>query len=230
MNIVITGAGKGIGFAMVKYCVEKKFNNIIAISKNTLQLEKLKGEIENPKQIHIINFDLQNFSEYDALLLKVKKVSSQIDYLINNAGILISKPFHEISISDMIDTYNINVFAPFLCIQKLLPYLKNGAIINISSMGAVQGSAKFEGLTAYSSSKAALACLTEGLALELKKNNISCNTLALGAVQTEMLTKAFPNYTAETTPTQMAKFIIDFAKNTSKLINGKMIQVSNSNP
>jgi short-subunit dehydrogenase len=230
MNIVITGAGKGIGFAMVKYCIEKNFSNIIAISKNTLQLEKLKGEIENPKQIHIINFDLQNFSEYDALLLKIKKVSIQIDYLINNAGILINKPFDEISISDMIDTYNINVFAPFLCIQKLSPYLKNGAIVNISSMGAVQGSAKFEGLTAYSSSKAAIACLTEVLALELKKNNISCNTLALGAVQTEMLSNAFPNYTAETTPIQMAKFIIDFAKNTSKLMNGKIIQVSNSTP
>ena len=97
-------------------------------------------------------------------------------------------------------------------------------------MGGVQGSSKFAGLSAYSSSKSALSGLTECLAEELKEKNISVNCLALGAVQTEMLSKAFPGYKAPLQPKQMANFIVDFALTGHQYFNGKIIPVSSTTP
>ena len=94
----------------------------------------------------------------------------------------------------------------------------------------LQGSAKFPGLTAYSSSKAAIAGLTECLAEELKDKNISVNCLAIGAVQTEMLEEAFPGYKAPLSPKQMAEYIFDFALKGHQYYNGKILPVSSSTP
>src|SRR5262245_45188958 len=97
-------------------------------------------------------------------------------------------------------------------------------------MGGFQGSAKFPGLSAYSSSKSALSGLTEILAEELKEKNIAVNCLALGAVQTEMLAKAFPGYKASMQPKQMGEFIGNFALTGQKFFNGKILPVSSTTP
>jgi len=97
-------------------------------------------------------------------------------------------------------------------------------------MGGFQGSEKFKGLAGYSASKAALACLTECLAGELKANNIKANCLCLGSVQTSMLEQAFPGYQASVTAGEMAVFISNFAINAHKFINGKIIPVALTNP
>ena len=108
--------------------------------------------------------------------------------------------------------------------------LPESHVVIISSMGGIQGSVKFPGLSAYSSSKAAVINLTELLAEEYKESGPSFNVLALGAVQTEMLQEAFPGYKAPTTPSEMARFIGDFAFTGNKFFNGKILQVSNSTP
>ena len=97
-------------------------------------------------------------------------------------------------------------------------------------MGGVQGSAKFTGLSAYSSSKAALAVLTECLAEELKPFKISVNCLALGAVQTKMLANAFPDFSTSMTPESMASYILDFLVNGNKYFNGKVLPVATTTP
>ena len=97
-------------------------------------------------------------------------------------------------------------------------------------LGGVQGSVKFPGLSAYSSSKGAVITLTELLAEEYKETGPSFNVLALGAVQTEMLEEAFPGYRAPVTALGMATYIKDFALTGQKLYNGKLLQVSNSTP
>ncbi len=97
-------------------------------------------------------------------------------------------------------------------------------------MGGVQGSAKFPGLAAYSSSKGALITLTELLAEEFKQTGPSFNVLALGAVQTEMLEEAFPGYKAPLTARQMAQYIIDFSLTGNTFYNGKVLEVSSSTP
>ena len=99
-----------------------------------------------------------------------------------------------------------------------------------SSIGGISGSSKFPGLTAYSSSKGALNILTEVLAEEFKESGPKFNSLSLGSVNTPMLNKAFPGYKAQVDPNEMASFIFDFANNSSKVFNGKVIPVSSSNP
>jgi NAD(P)-dependent dehydrogenase (short-subunit alcohol dehydrogenase family) len=97
-------------------------------------------------------------------------------------------------------------------------------------MGGIQGSLKFPGLAAYSSSKGAVITLSELLSEEYKEQGIAFNVLALGAVQTEMLEEAFPGYEAPISATEMASYIADFALTANKYYNGKVLQVSSTNP
>jgi 3-oxoacyl-[acyl-carrier protein] reductase len=102
-------------------------------------------------------------------------------------------------------------------------------IVNISSVGGVNNTSKFPGLSIYSSSKGALTTLSECLAEELK-GKISVNTLALGAVDTEMLQQAFPGYKAPLSSYEMAKYVADFALFGNNFMNGQIIKVALSNP
>jgi NAD(P)-dependent dehydrogenase (short-subunit alcohol dehydrogenase family) len=155
----------------------------------------------------------------------------QVDILINNAGYLVNKPFSEITSEEFKRCYNVNLFGVVDVAKTVLPFMtKNGHVVNISSMGGIQGSTKFSGLSAYSSSKGALITLTEVLAEEFKETGPSFNVLALGAVQTEMLEEAFPGYKASLSAIEMAKYIADFALKGNKFYNGKVLQVSNSTP
>jgi short-subunit dehydrogenase len=160
----------------------------------------------------------------------LSKRNIKIDILINNAGYLSNELFSETSYKSFKDTFDVNVFGLAEITRSLIPLInKTGHVINISSIGGVNGSKKFPGLSVYSSSKAAVIALTEVLSEEYS-DGPSFNVLALGAVQTKMLKEAFPDYNADTNPDEMAKYIIDFALNGSKLFNGKLISVSNSNP
>jgi NAD(P)-dependent dehydrogenase (short-subunit alcohol dehydrogenase family) len=145
-------------------------------------------------------------------------------------GYLVSQLFGDTTYDSFKETFDVNVFGLVEITRSLIPIINsNGHVINISSIGGVNGSKKFPGLSAYSSSKAAVIALTEVLAEE-HQNGPSFNVLALGAVQTKMLKEAFPDYNADTKPEEMAKYILDFAINGNKLFNGKLISVSNSNP
>jgi 3-oxoacyl-[acyl-carrier protein] reductase len=238
MNIIITGTSSGIGYEMVKLFAKESTHTIIAISRNQPKLEKLKKECQqiNPtSSVKIISYDLNLFIQknYSQELSDVLTIISHIDILINNAGLLIHKPFAEFDIDEMQEMFNVNFFSQALLIRYLLPFMgKEGHshIINISSMGGFQGSSKFNGLSHYSASKAALANLTECLAEEYKGSRISFNCLALGAVETEMLNKAFPGYQAPLKASEMASFIVDFAKNGWKYFNGKILPVAVTTP
>ncbi len=233
MNILITGASKGIGNKLCQKFLNDGEHNIIAISRTTDVFDKQIVSLanKNNSSFTYLNFDLAEINFKKSLLPEVIKKLQTIDIIINNAGILINKPFEELTDNDFDSTFNLNVKSIFRLIRDLLPVIKSGAhIVNISSMGGLQGSAKFNGLSLYSASKGALAVLTECLAEELKDKGISSNALALGAVQTEMLSKAFPGYKAPTTATEMADFIYDFALNGNKYYNGKILPVSISTP
>ncbi|MCL4145419.1 UNVERIFIED_CONTAM: hypothetical protein GTU68_065187 [Idotea baltica] len=156
---------------------------------------------------------------------------NQVDILINNAGKLLNKPFLETEIEEFEEVYKVNVFGVALITKAVLPIMpKYGHVVTISSMGGVQGSLKFPGLSAYSSSKGAVITMTELWAEEFKETGPSFNVLALGAVQTEMLEEAFPGYQAPTTALEMATYIKDFSLTGNKLYNGKLLQVSSSTP
>ena len=223
MNVIITGAGKGIGLELTRLFA-KNNHKVLAISRNLQSLENLSG-------VYPISFDLSNRGELNLLIDKIKQHFGTVDILVNNAGALANKPYSNLNYEDFRLMYDTNVYAPFMLVQSLLPYFGNKAhIVNIGSMGGVHGTSKYPGLSLYSSSKAALACLTESMATELSHTSFRFNCLALGAVQTEMFSEAFPGFTAPVTPLQMADYIYDFTLNGGNVINGKIIPVALSNP
>ena len=224
-NIIITGSSRGIGFELVKLFNQNDFK-VIALSRNTKPISDLK--LKNVKSFYL------DISSPQSINKTVKLVSAEfkkIDILINNAGTLINKPFNETSFKDFQKIYNVNVFGVAELIRQLILYFnKKSHVINISSIGGIGGTSKFPGLSAYSSSKGALNILTEMLAEEFKDKDVSFNTLALGAVQTEMLEEAFPGYKANVSPSEMANLIYKFSVDGNKFFNGKIIPVSSSNP
>ena len=234
MNVIITGASRGIGYELVKQFAGDGAHHIYAVSRNLGNLEKLQKECfkQFPNAMVIpVGLDLSKGSEITdfAGVLTSKNVS--IDVLINNAGALVNKSFDTLTEEDFDHVFDINVKSVFRLIQRVKPFMKAGShIVNISSMGGVQGSAKFNGLSVYSASKGAVAVLTEALAEEFKADGICVNCLALGAVQTEMLAEAFPGYKAPLQPTEMAQYIFSFAKNAHQFYNGKILPVSLSTP
>lgn len=224
-NIVITGTSSGIGFEMAKQLAQSG-HKILAVSRNAEPLTNF-----NHKNITVLSVDITEKTQLKKIRNFVKQHWNKVDILINNAGFLINKPFFKLDTQDFLDVYKVNVFGMAQLIQLLMPYFKKGShVVNISSMGGLRGSLKFPGLAAYSSSKGAVNTLTELLAEEYKDTQISFNALALGAVQTEMLDKAFPNYKAQTSAKDMAAYIVNFALTGQKYFNGKIIEVSTTTP
>lgn len=236
MNILITGASRGIGAELARILTTQG-HTVIAVSRNVNALRQLSTSITetNPRAaIHTLPFDLAGENTAADLRSRILSIVPHLDALVNNAGTLLNKPFSEITAAELTYIYEVNVFGPFQLIQQLLPLLQGhespSHIVNISSMGGVQGIAKFPGLSAYSSSKAALANLSELLAEELKEKNIRVNCLALGAAQTEMLEEAFPGYRAPLSAEQMAAYIAWFTVNGYLYFNGKVLPVALSTP
>ncbi len=237
MNIIVTGASQGIGYELVKdFCRQLKSGKIIALSRNAENLVKLKKECEeiNPAvSVVPLPADISSvkLSQTHTGFFQVEM--PHVNILINNAGLLIKKNFSDLSEEDIYRVYNVNVFSVFRLVKILKPQMGGETpthIVNISSMGGFQGSSKFAGLSAYSSSKGAVAVLTECLAEEFKNDNIKVNCLALGSAQTKMLEEAFPGYKAPITAEQMAAFISSFALTGNNFFNGKILPVSLTTP
>jgi short-subunit dehydrogenase len=225
-HIVVIGASRGIGAALVKQYAQNPDHIVYAFARNIDRMNSLFNE----ENVQCFQLDLaSNIREqFDQISDKLP----MIDVLIENAGFLVNKPFPELNHEDLTTSYQVNVIGVMENIQCFLPKLnpEGSHIVNISSMGGFQGSMKFAGLAAYSTSKAALCSFTELFAEEYKETTIKMNCLCLGAVQTEMLEQAFPGYQAPLSPVQMATFIEDFSLTAHRYLNGKIIPVSLTNP
>lgn len=224
-NIIITGTSRGIGLELALKFANEGYQ-VLAISRKISTTL-----IENPN-ITCLSIDVSISEE----LLQVEKFitnswQNKVDVIIHNAGALVNKPFEQITPADFEHVYKVNVFAVAELTRICIPYLSKGShVVTISSMGGVQGSSKFPGLAAYSSSKGAVITLSELLAEEYKEQQIAFNVLALGAVNTEMLHEAFPGYEAPLSAKEMAEYIWNFALTGNKFYNGKVLQVSASTP
>ncbi|WP_298780755.1 SDR family oxidoreductase [uncultured Polaribacter sp.] len=224
-NVVITGTSRGIGFELAKLFANKG-HQVLAISRNTKPLEAV-----NHKNISLISVDISKNSDLEKVTNFIKTEWKKVDILINNAGKLINKSFTDLTSDDFLDVYKVNVFGVAELTKNLIPFLQKGShVVTVSSMGGVQGSMKFPGLAAYSSAKGAVITLSELLAEEYKEQQIAFNVLALGAVQTEMLAEAFPDYKAPLSAQEMADYIFNFSLTGNKFYNGKVLQVSSTTP
>ena len=224
-RIVITGASRGIGYEMIQLFANAG-HEVIALSRKIDAIQALDNT-----SIQAIATDLSAQSSIEETAKIILTKWNRIDVVIHNAGMLVNKPFQELTPEDFQQCYAVNVFGVASLTQALLPALTiDSHVVAISSMGGIQGSAKFPGLAAYSSAKGAVITLFELLAEEYKESGPSFNTLALGAVQTEMLEEAFPGYQAPLTAPEMASYIMNFALTGNQFYNGKVLQVSASTP
>ena len=224
-RVIVTGTSRGIGCELVKW-LSAGGHSVLALSRNPRPVEELDlpGATSLP-------FDITEPAASDAAALWVRSNWGRADVLIHNAGSLVNKPFSETPAEDFEAVYRVNVFGVATLTRALLPVMEPGGhVLVISSMGGIQGSAKFPGLAAYSSSKGAVITLTELLAEEYKDTGPAFNALALGAVQTEMLEAAFPGFKAPVTASEMAAYIGQFALTGHAYYNGKVLQVSRSTP
>lgn len=223
--IVVTGTSRGIGFELSKLLADAGYN-VLALSRNDEPIKSIAH-----KNITAFPFDVSSSEDREKVSKYLKDKNGKVIALINNAGKLINKPFLEITEDEFKSVYDVNVFGVASMTKLIVPFMDEyGHVLTISSMGGIQGSAKFPGLSAYSSSKGAVLTLTELLAEEFKESGPSFNALALGAVQTEMLEEAFPGYKAPVSAKEMAEYVMDFALKGQKMYNGKVLQVSSSTP
>lgn len=223
-HIIVTGTSRGIGLETVKILAEKG-HKILAVSR------KKAVELTQFSNVTCLEIDLTVEEDVQKVSAYVAKEWGHVDILINNAGALVNKPFEEITQAEFEWVYKVNVFGLARLVQLCIPYFAmNSHVVTISSMGGVQGTMKFGGLAAYSSSKGAVIILSELLAEEYKEKGISFNVIALGAVQTEMLEEAFPGYQAPLMPEEIGEYISDFALTGNKYFNGKVLQASSTTP
>ena len=226
-TIVVVGASRGIGHAIVYQLAQNSDFMILALSRD---VEKMKRSFDGLSNVQCQHFDLSADVANQAKQL-FEGISS-IDVIINNAGLLVNKPFTELSHNDIASCYQVNVIGVMETVQAAVSKMNpvGSHIVNISSMGGFQGTMKFAGLSAYSTSKAALCSFTELFAEEYKDSTIKMNCLCLGAAQTEMLEEAFPGYIAPVSAEKMAEFIVDFALKGNQWMNGKILPVSLTTP
>ena len=231
MNILINGGTRGIGRETALYLSENRDNHVIVTGRDEEALIKMALS-KTYNNISSIAVDLSLFDDQaESFREQVYNRFSIIDILVNNAGMLINKEFKQFSNEEARLLMETNFFGPAAMIRLLKPLMKRGThIVNIASMGGFQGSSKYSGLSYYSCSKAALVCLTECLAAEFTQDGIIVNCLALGSVQTEMFSEAFPGFSAPVEAKDMGIFIGDFAVNGKKFFNGKVLPVAFSNP
>lgn len=223
-NIIITGTSRGIGYELALQFANEG-HNVLALSRNIPEIL-----IQN-KNITCLAVDLSNNDDLEKVRHFLLNDGKKVDAIVHNAGALIYKPFSETSVQDFEKIYKVNVFAVAALTQIALPFLQKAShVVTISSMGGIQGSTKFAGLSAYSSSKGAVMTLSELLAEEYKERGIAFNVLALGSVNTEMLQEAFPGYEAPLSPKEMADYIFNFTLTGNQFFNGKVLQVSSSTP
>ena len=236
---VVTGAGKGVGHETALALARDHRAQVIAVSRDVSAWSTVRESAITPVSADVATDDGRS--------AVVRAVGGRpLAGLVNNAGTLLTRAFGEWTAADLQRLYAVNAAAPdmralitmmeaapLLLVQALLPDLRASAsahVVNIGSMGGFQGSAKFPGLVGYSASKAALACISECLAEELKDTSVRCNCLCLGAVDTAMLREAFPGYDAPVTAGSMGGFIAEFSLKGHKFLNGKVLPVALSTP
>ncbi len=227
-HIIITGSSKGIGRETGRILAQKG-HRVTAIARSEANLNQLKDE--NPELVFALPMDITGKNAGKELVGHLKNNSLTVDAIIHNAGLLINKPFMELTDEDWEKQFMVNLMGPVRLTRALKSFFSDRAhILCISSMGGFQGSSKFPGLSAYSATKGALSVLSECLAAELAEYNVACNSLCLGAVQTEMLEQAFPGFNAPVLASEMGAYISDFILNGHHIYNGQILPVTLGNP
>lgn len=186
-TIIVTGASRGIGAAIVKMLAKEDYNIVLNYNKSEEIAKKMQEEFtKQGKNVEIFKADVSKREEVKKLIEFTINKFEKIDVLINNAGISQTRLFTDITDEDWNNILNVNLNSVFYMTQEVLPYMiheKEGCIINISSIWGITGAACE---THYSVAKAGVDAMTKSLAKELGPSNIRVNSIAPGIIDTDM--------------------------------------------
>lgn len=234
-NILITGAGKGIGFECVKNCI-KEGAFVYALIKDKRDIRKF--DIFNKSDFKLVVGNVNNKKLILSILKNSIHAKKSINGLVNNAGIRFRKKFSKINEKELYNVFKVNFFSIFFLIQLFINYLsklkKSGSIVNISS---IVGQIGFKELSAYASSKGALISLTKSLASELANKKIRINSISPGFTKTSFYKKfkkkkKLYNWTLSRipmnrwgSPTEVSNLVSFLISENSSYINGENINI-----
>jgi NAD(P)-dependent dehydrogenase (short-subunit alcohol dehydrogenase family) len=187
MNVIlITGAGKGIGFETLKLLSKNNSNIILALVRSKINLKQLK----NKGNIFIFKGSVNSQKKIKQIFSFAKRKKLIINKLVNNAGERFRKDFIKIKKNEILKIFNTNFFSIFYLMQEfsknLINKKKPGSIVNI---GSIVGEHGFKQLSVYGSTKLALSALTKSFAVEMSKFNIRANCVEPGFTKTSYYKK-----------------------------------------
>lgn len=178
-TVLITGAAGGIGRATVALFAQKGWQ--------VIGVDRAEFGAEFPETGLFVRADISRSEELEAIFDQTRQYTGELNALVNNAALQIAKPLLETSVEEWDAVMASNLRSVFLGVKLAYPLLKaagGGAIVNVSSVHAVQTSAN---IAAYAASKGGLLALTRAMAIEFAPDNIRVNAILPGAVDTPML-------------------------------------------
>jgi len=178
-TVLITGAGGGIGYACIQHFAVKKWR-VIGVDRSDINYEF-------PKDGKFIKADISHPDSVEEIFKQTKEFQPTLDALVNNAAVQVAKPLIETTVEEWDAVMASNLRSVFLFVKLAHPLMKasgSGAIVNVSSVHAIQTSAN---IAAYAASKGGLLALTRAMAIEFAPDNIRVNAILPGAVDTPML-------------------------------------------
>lgn len=180
---IVTGASSGIGRA-TSLELAKKGTVVCLVGRNRKMLEKTARDIKNTPT-HIYQIDLLNDKNLEKFVIRFKRDFNRLDFLIHSAGVITLGPFKTASIKDFDLQYKVNVRAPYLLTQLLLPFIKKckGQIVFLNSTACLSPSINNG---QYAATKAALKAVADSLRMEVNKDGIRVLSIFPGRTATPM--------------------------------------------
>ncbi|KFC21661.1 SDR family oxidoreductase [Chryseobacterium sp. FH1] len=231
-NVIITGGTTGIGFATAQAFINAGANVLIT-GRNEENLQKASSQINSPNLKTLVS-DTSNLEGISVLEKAIATSENKVDVLYLNAGIAVFSSLQESTEADFDAQFNTNVKGPYFTLQKLLPYLKDGASVIFTS--STVATAANLGSSIYSATKGALNKIAQITANELSDRKIRVNIVSPGAIQTEGLEKVttseirdhFPSLIALKrlgNPSEIAKTVLFLASDDASYISGTELLV-----
>ena len=214
-SVLITGGGSGIGAACAAEFL-RRGRPVVVVGRTASRLKTVKGALALAGDVGDEAFARRAFAA-------ARKRFGAVDILVNNAALLVKKSFLDTTAAEWDAVMRTNLRGPFLFSREFLRR-PGRAIVNIGSLGGVQGTAKFPGLSAYTVSKYGITGLTAALAVEARPLGVAVFCVAPGAVDTVMLRKAAPGLKAGAVPADIARVVAELAEASSPdLLSGATI-------
>jgi len=189
-NVLVTGAGRGIGASIAYELAQKGLKVWINYRSSANEADELKAEIEkNGGVCAVIKGDVSKEEEFDSIFKTIIEADGSLSYLVNNAGITKDKLAMRMSVDDFNDVINANLVSTFIGCKLAIKYMSKarfGSVVNISSVVGQMGNA---GQTNYSASKGGIDAMTKSFAKEGGSRSLRFNSIAPGFIKTKMTDK-----------------------------------------